>query len=137
MESMGAMDGNTGNPTMPRTSRWDRVGWWAGVLFLVLQLGLILLARFIPERYFCWAPFDQCTRYTIEVEVGGRRLDRHETWYRYRIQPDAWDQRAAANVLSIMRRYEESLGRGDHAKVTIRYTVNGHPEQTWHWPPHD
>ncbi len=120
-----------------RTPAIDRFAWWAGIGFLVLQLGLILLARFIPERYFCWAPFDQCTRYTIEVLIDGRRLDPHETWYRYRIQPDAWDQRAAANVLSIVRRYEETRGRGDHADVTIRYTVNGRPEQTWKWPRHD
>jgi len=120
--------------TEPLPSLKDRLGWMLGVAFLILQVGLIGYARFVPERYFCWGPYDQCTRYTIETRVDGHLLDPGELWQRYRIDPDGWDQRSPANIISIVRRYERTLGNMDHACVTITYTTNGHPQQVWKWP---
>ena len=31
-----------------------------GLILLAAQVYGIGLARFIPERYFCWGPYDQC-----------------------------------------------------------------------------
>ena len=45
-----------------------------GVLLLVLQAGAIVRARFVDDRYFCWAPFDQQTKYEIGVAIGGEGL---------------------------------------------------------------
>ena len=108
-----------------------------GIGFLLLQLALIVHARFIPERYFCWAPFDQCTRYRIEVSIAGKPLDPEAISARYHIAADFWDARAAANILSVVRRYETTLGRHDKAEVRIYHTVNGRPERLWTWPPPD
>lgn len=112
----------------------DQAGLILGIGFLLLQLALIVHARFIPERYFCWAPFDQCTRYRIEVSIGGKSLDHEAIGARYHIAPDFWDARAAANILSVVRRYETTLGRDDKAEVRIYYKVNGRPERLWKWP---
>jgi hypothetical protein len=106
----------------------------AGLVFLALQIGAILQARFIPERFFCWAPFDEHSYFRIEVEVAGRRLSRAEVEARYRYRAEGWEPRSIHNVISIVRQYESSYGRGSDARVTIRYVVNGHPEETWTWP---
>jgi hypothetical protein len=37
--------------------------------------------------------------------------------------------------MDVVRHYEESYGRGDDAEVVMNYTVNGHPEEQWNWPP--
>ncbi len=113
------------------------MGLLLGIGFLAMQLALIVHARFVPERYFCWAPFDQCTRYRIEVSIAGIPLRPEEIQDRYHIAADAWDARAAANILSIVRRYETTVGRGDKAEVRIYQTVNGRPEKLHTWPPPD
>jgi hypothetical protein len=30
--------------------------------------------------------------------------------------------------------YEQSYGQHDHARVVMRYRVNGKEEQVWRWP---
>jgi len=111
--------------------RWPHV---VGAAFLGLQLGAIVHARFVPERFFCWAPYDQHTRFAIEVEVDGRRLSREEVARRYRYRSDGWEPRAIANVFAIVRGYESNYGTDDRARVVVHYAVNGRPEATWRWP---
>jgi hypothetical protein len=106
----------------------------AGLVFLALQVGAIVHARFIPERFFCWAPFDEHSYFRIEVEAAGRRLSRSEVEARYRYRAEGWEPRSIHNVISMVRQYESSYGRGSDAQVTIRYVVNGHPEKIWTWP---
>ena len=45
-----------------------------GVLILALQAAAIVRARFVNDRYFCWAPFDQQTKYEISVAIGDEGL---------------------------------------------------------------
>jgi hypothetical protein len=120
-----------------RKHKFDRTGFYLGIAVLLIQVGLIIYARFIPERYFCWAPYDQCTQYSIEVSISGKPLEKGELWNRYRINPDDWDARSAANIISIVQRFESTLGTKDNARVTIHYTTNGHPERQWDWPERD
>ena len=106
-----------------------------GVSILVFQLAMIVYARFVPSRYFCWAPYDVQTDYQITTVVNGRRLTDSEIRARYRRSPRGTDNRSPQHVMDILQGYEERYGRKDHAQVTMRYRVNGKEEQLWRWEP--
>ena len=38
--------------------------------WLAFQLVAIVYARFVPARYFCWAPYDTQTEYWVTVRQG-------------------------------------------------------------------
>ena len=117
-------------------ARFDRKSWrhWAGLFFLTLQLLAVAYVRFSPERFFAWAPYDQHSRYTIDVRIDGRRLPADDVAARYGYASQGWEVRAIQNVMSLVRQYEMTYGRSDNATVTIDYVVNGRPRQTWTWP---
>lgn len=104
------------------------------MVFLAVQLFSIGYARFTPERFFCWAPYDQHTYYTVTVHVDGRMLSSEEVQRRYRYRSQAWEPRRIDNVFSIIRQYETTYGRADSAEVIVRYSTNGESERTWRWP---
>ena len=93
-----------------------------------------MYARFTDVRFFCWAPYDQHSRYRIEVVIDGRTLDVEDVQDRYRYRADAWEPRNIANVFSIVRQFETTYGRSDSANVRVAYQTNGRPEATWEWP---
>ena len=105
-----------------------------GIALLLSQLALIVYARFVPARYFCWAPFDTQTDYKLQVTVDGRALNGKEIRARYRRPQNGTDNRSPQHVIDIVQGYEETYGRADHARVVMRYRVNGKPEQIWKWP---
>jgi len=49
-----------------------------GLALLGFQVFMIGYARFVPSRYFCWAPYDIQTEYRLDVTVNGRRLTAKE-----------------------------------------------------------
>jgi hypothetical protein len=106
-----------------------------GVSILVFQLAMIVYARFVPSRYFCWAPYDVQTDYWITTVVNGRRLTDSEIRARYRRSPRGTDNRSPQHVIDILQGYEERYGRNDHAQVTMRYRVNGKEERVWRREP--
>lgn len=55
-----------------------KVHQFIGILFLLLQLGSVVYARFIPEKFFCWAPYDEHTYYKIKVSLNGEELSAKE-----------------------------------------------------------
>src|SRR5437763_5481070 len=55
-----------------------------GASLLLFQLGMIGYARFVPARYFCWAPYDIQSEYRIDVLIGGRPLTASQIRARYR-----------------------------------------------------
>ena len=55
-----------------------------GVAFLLFQLVMIVYARFVPSRYFCWAPYDAQSEYSLQVTIDGRPLANQEIRRRYR-----------------------------------------------------
>ncbi len=105
-----------------------------GIIFLILQLFAIGYARFIPERFFCWAPYDEHTRFEVKVSIDGRDLSPSEIATRYKYRPSGWEVRAIHNVFSQIRQYETAYGRAENAEVTVIYQTNGHPQQEWKWP---
>jgi predicted ATP-grasp superfamily ATP-dependent carboligase len=117
--------------TRRRANSWLHL---TGMMFLGAQLVSILCAPFIPVKFFCWAPYDQHTRYSIEVIVDGRFLSSDEVSKRYRYPQTAWEVREMQNVISIVSQYERTYGAKDSAQVSVTYRTNGHEQRTWTWP---
>jgi hypothetical protein len=106
-----------------------------GAAFLLFQLIMIAHARFVPSRYFCWAPYDAQSEYRLDVVIHGRPLSAQQIRRRYRRPQQGVDNRSIQHVIDIVQQYEQTYGRNDHAQVTMRYRVNGKQEQVWQWPP--
>ena len=106
-----------------------------GVSVLAFQLVMIGYARFVPSRYFCWAPYDSQNHYEMEVTVDGKRLDSDEIRQRYRRPQKGINNRAIQHEKDIIMQYERTYGRNESAEVTLRYRTNGGEEQLWRWPP--
>lgn len=102
-----------------------------GVAILAFQLAMIVYARFVPSRYFCWAPYDVQTEYWITTTVNGRKLTADEIRTRYRRTPHGTDNRSPQHVMDILEGVEKHYRPNDHAVVTMRYRVNGKEERLW------
>ncbi len=105
-----------------------------GIIFLLAQCGSVLIARFIPERFFCWAPYDEHTSMKTNVKLGMTELNPKQVNERYRYIVNGWEPRAIHNVLDIIEQYETTYGAKDSAEVIVTYTTNGHRHQTWRHP---
>jgi len=103
-------------------------------IFFGAQIFGIVAARFGPERYFCWAPYDEITLFDIAVTVDGRQLSEGEIRARYRLPEAARDNHSHANVISVIAHFEQTYGAADRAQVALNYRVNGGSPQQWHWP---
>ena len=53
---------------------------------------------------------------------------------RYRRAREGSDNRSFRNLMDIVEQYERSYGAADHARVRMRYRVNGKEEQEWRYP---
>lgn len=104
-----------------------------GVAILGFQLAMIVYARFVPARYFCWAPYDIQTEYWVDANVNGHKLTPAEVRARYRRTQHGTDNRSPQNVMDMFQGYEEHYGRGDHSRIIMRYRVNGKEERVWKW----
>ncbi len=106
------------------------------ILLFVFQIGAIIYARFVPTRYFCWAPFDTQTDYAATSVVNGHELTAAEFRQRYRRTKQGFDNRSPQHVIDMLQQVEEKRAAlGDNATVTMKYRVNGKKLQEWHWPP--
>jgi hypothetical protein len=105
-----------------------------GIALLVSQLALIGHARFTPARWLCWAPNDYATHFHLAVTVAGQPLSETEVMQRYRLKRSDWYENPPANLIDIVRQYEQTYGRSDGARVALAYRLNGRDEQTWEWP---
>ena len=102
-----------------------------GISFLLVQLFFVIYARFIPERFFCWAPFDEHSYYNIDVEIEGKSLSANEINARYKYRSEGWETRSMDNIFSLVKQYEDTYGKYDNADVKIIFTTNGHNESQW------
>jgi hypothetical protein len=103
-----------------------------GAALLLFQLAMIVQARRTTARYFCWAPFDMQTEYWIGASVNGKELSAAEIRSRYRRPAHGVDNRSVQHVIDIIEQVERRLSAAG-AEVTMRYRINGKPEQTWRW----
>lgn len=106
-----------------------------GTSVLMFQVAMIIYARFIPSRYFCWAPLDTDSDFAITVFVHNRALSGQEVRQRYRIPERGHEGRSIQHVKDIISQYEQTYGRADGAQVTLTYRINGVNPQRWIWPP--
>jgi hypothetical protein len=105
------------------------------MLLLAFQLGAIAYARFVPTRYFCWAPFDTQTDYVATATVNGHELTAGEFRQRYRRPMKGFDNRSPQHVIDMLQQVEEKRASpGDKAVIEMKYRVNGKSPLEWHWP---
>ena|SRR6516165_10293584 len=105
-----------------------------GTLFLLLQLALVVYARFVPTRWLCWAPNDYAVQYELRVRVGGRDLSPLEIQQRYQLPSKGWYENPAENIIDIVNQYERTVGSSDTARVDLVYSVDGGHTREWQWP---
>ena len=108
---------------------------WRQGLALVLvtaQIIAIVHARFVDTRYFGWGPHDQQTEYFLEVRERGKLLGERVLRRRYGLGSHGWDSHSWANIMAVLRGWEERYG-GD-SEIRLRYRVNGKAMQHWSWP---
>lgn len=105
------------------------------ILLLAFQLGAIAYARFVPTRYFCWAPFDIQTDYVAKSTVNGHELTAAEFRQRYRRPMRGFDNRSPQHVIDMLQQVEQKRSAlGDRAVIGMKYRVNGREPREWHWP---
>jgi hypothetical protein len=105
------------------------------VLLLAFQVCAICYARFVPTRYFCWAPYDTQTVYTARAVVNGHELTAQEFLYRYRRPEHGNDNRSPQHVIDMLAQAEAKHAKqGDVTKIDMKYRVNGKQQQEWRWP---
>jgi hypothetical protein len=100
-------------------------------MFIIAQIISLAVARYIPERFFCWAPYDEHTYINVNVEINGKQLTKKEIKNRYRYKAEGWEPRSINNVFNIIEQYESTYGRNDNTNVLVKYSTNGHKERTW------
>jgi hypothetical protein len=106
------------------------------ILLFAFQLGAIVYARFVPTRYFCWAPFDTQTDYVATATVNGHELTAVEFQKRYRRTRRGFDNRSPQHVIDMLQQVEERRAAlGDQTSIIMKYRVNGKELREWRWPP--
>jgi hypothetical protein len=105
------------------------------IALFVFQLGAIIYARFVPTRYFCWAPYDTQTDYTATATVKGKKLTPAEFRQRYRRPNRGFDNRSPQHVFDMLEQVEEKRAKlGETATIEVEYRVNGKELREWRWP---
>lgn len=112
---------------------WRRRTLVAGAVLLGAQVVGIGAGRLTDTRYFCWAPYDEITRFDLWVVIDGRELSPQEVKRRYRLPQATRDNRSWAHVPAIVAHYERTRGSADGAVVEYRYRVNGSESRLWRW----
>jgi|SRR6516162_3864364 len=106
----------------------------AGIVFLLAQVAVVVHSRFVPSRWLCWAPNDYAVQYQLQVSVRGLHLDPTDIQRRYHLPSEGWYENPAANIMDIVRQYEQTEGKNDTAQVLFSYRVDGGKTQQWQWP---
>ncbi len=105
------------------------------MLLFAFQLGAIVYARYVPSRYFCWAPYDIQTDYVATSIVNGHKLTPAEFRHRYRRPEKGSDNRSPENLTDMFKGVEEKQAlRGDKAVIVVKYRINGKDLREWDWP---
>jgi len=105
-----------------------------GITFLLLQLGSVVHARFVPSRWLAWAPNDYAVWYRVQVRIKEHLLSAGEIRQRYRLPAGVVYENPAQNLMDIVRQREQTYGWDDRAQVVLFYRPNGGPTQQWQWP---
>ena len=88
----------------------------------------------MDHRYFCWAPFDQQTKYVIHASIGGEGLTYDQIRRRYRRPQEGFDNRSAENLFDIITRAEQKFEQYGRSRVVVEYSINGREQGVWRYP---
>jgi len=97
-----------------------------------VQLGAIAFVHISgsDERYLAWAPHDYAVDYSISTSVHGRALTPEQVANRYGLPAHGLWEYPPQQLIDILSRYESTDASGRDV-VTLRYSLDGHPTQTW------
>ena len=102
-----------------------------GIAILALQALAILYARTGASRYFCWAPFDMQTDYSLRVSINGTALTPAQIRERYKRPAVGTDNRSVQHVIDIIEQTERRYHPQDHCEIRMAYRINGKEEERW------
>jgi hypothetical protein len=71
--------------------------------------------------------------YQIRVTENGYDLTPAEIQARYGLPEEGLIEEPATDIEDLIRQYEQTYGRTDHAHVTYTYQINGGPQEVWSW----
>jgi hypothetical protein len=106
-----------------------------GALFLLVQLILVVWARFHPfGGPFSWAPNDTFIDYQIRVSFPSHELTDSEILSRYDFRASGSIEDWPALVQGIIENRERALKEQQPHEVTFTYHLNGgETQQIWKW----
>lgn len=115
--------------------RWRGLGWryQLGIALLLAQLGAVAYARFVPTRYFAWAPNDYAVEYRIAATVDGRALTPQQVQARYRLDSQGLYEFPPQMLIDDLRGYERQYGERDHVRLRLTYRLDGHDLEHWRY----
>ncbi|WP_299438077.1 hypothetical protein [uncultured Aquimarina sp.] len=102
-----------------------------GITYLLLQLGLIISARFNSNRYFVWAPHDIQTEYFLEVYSFQKKLNDLKIKERYGLSSHGWIDLPANHLIKFITEYERIHPDSGTDSILLKYNVNGKNWSTW------
>lgn len=103
------------------------------LIFFMVQVVGIIYSRFVDERFFCWAPFDQISLYEIQVKINSQFLSSQKIRERYNLPSIGRENRSIHNLFDIITQYEESYGKGESASILVTYCTNGKAKEEWRY----
>jgi hypothetical protein len=114
---------------MSSRNRWLTL---LGFAIVLAQAGNVVYAHVSgSRRYFAWAPNDYAVVYTVATYVHGRQLTPEEIEQRYELQAHGLWEDPPQRLIDYLKRYETTYGAREHAHVILRFSLDGHREQTW------
>jgi len=103
-------------------------------IFLFVQILSVIIGLALPENHFNWVPYDELSPYEINVFVDDKQLSPDSVRTRYHRPARHRENRSIHNLIALVRQYERTYGRADHARVIIKYHTNGQTPCSWSWP---
>ncbi|HET9449636.1 MAG TPA: hypothetical protein VFO83_02075 [Aggregicoccus sp.] len=113
----------------------------AGLVLAQLAFMCVTHLSGSPYRFFVWAPNDYSRDYVISAQVNGRTLSSEELEQRYRLSGPSnsfesyrgFYEDPPVHLTQYLRMVEQKYGGQDSARITLRYTLNGHDPVVWTW----
>jgi hypothetical protein len=109
------------------------LGVLIGIAILLVQLCAVVYVHVsgTDERYLAWAPNDYAVVYSISTSVHGHALTPAQVADRYGVPAKGLWEYPPQQLIDILSRYESVYASGQDAVVTLHYSLDGHPTQTW------
>lgn len=105
------------------------------VSFIAAQAVLVARARFVPDRYFSWAPHDRQIEYRISGTAWDGTPIADVAQSRYGLAAEGWCSHAAEDLEWTIRAREQRTAPELRAReVMLTYRANGGPWKTWSAP---